>query len=125
MKRRILLIIGVLLLSMKGYALDVMMVIPVKDDVNVPLDTEVSVTFDNEVTLSDVLGITIMPETKNVSVNIDGTRLNISHDDFEPNTKYTVYIPYGVVNDYDHFGILWSFTTGNYTDESIVNENNE
>jgi len=123
MKKTLLIVITLIFGLLKLYSAEVMMVVPADKDVNVPLDTEVSATFDNEITAFDLLGITIIPKVENVSVNVEeGTRLVIYHDDFQPNTTYTVYVPYGAVTEYNSFGFSWTFTTGNYTDESIINE---
>ena len=82
-----------------------------------------SATFDNEITAFDLLGITIVPKVENVSANVEAdVKLVIYHDDFQSNTTYTVYVPYGAVTEYNSFGFSWTFTTGNYTDESIINE---
>ena len=97
------------------------MVFPADKDVNVPLDTEISVTFDTEITTNDLLGITIMPDAGKLAVHVENQTLIIFHNGLKPYTTYTVYIPYGVVNHYDHFGFSWSFTSGNYTNLSIIN----
>ena len=123
MKKILLIIITLIFGLLKLYSAEVMMVFPADKDVNVPLDTEVSATFDNEITAFDLLGITITPKVENISVNVEAdVKLVIYHDDFKPNTTYTVYIPYGAITNYNNFGFSWSFTTGNYTDESIINE---
>ena len=126
MKKMLIAVITLIFCVLSLYSAEVMMVFPADKDVNVPLDTEVSATFDNEITAFDFLGITIMPKVGNVSVYVEeDTRLVIYHDDFEPYTTYTIRIPYGAITEYNNFGFSWSFTTGNYTDLSIINEDEE
>lgn len=104
--------------------------IPAENASNVYLDQEVSVTFDIYIEEIDFSGITIKDEEDNlltgISVTIqDEKTLNIAHDNFQPETKYTVTIPARAIYYYPE-EISWEFTTGtnlniNVIDNNIVN----
>ncbi len=71
---------------------------------NVALDAEVSVIFDiavSKASTNSLNGITITDEygnkVGNVAAVLSGTKLTLSHDAFEYNTKYTVTIPEAVL----------------------------
>lgn len=93
---------------------------PQANAANVPLDAAVSVTFDEPVTLVDGSGIAIVPEgdqpLAGVTADVDEQTLTIRHPDFSPDTRYTVTIPGGAVEDLSGNQlaqeISWSFSTG-------------
>jgi len=92
---------------------------------NVALDAEVGVVFDisvSKASASSLNGITITDEhgnkIGNIAAVLSGTKLTLSHDAFEYNTKYTVAIPETTLinsgsgcSGYHNKGINWSFTT--------------
>ncbi|HAG10221.1 MAG TPA: hypothetical protein DCK76_02255 [Desulfotomaculum sp.] len=92
---------------------------------DVALDAEVSVVFEiavSKASATSLNGITITDEhgnkVGNVAAVLSGTKLTLSHDAFEYNTKYTVTIPEAVLansgsgcSGYHNKSINWSFTT--------------
>jgi hypothetical protein len=83
---------------------------PSNDDTDVPLNASVSATFDVPIQLLTASGISISPNPGNVMATVDGSVLNIAHNNFEYEQTYTVSISntaiLGVLSN-----ISWTFTT--------------
>ena len=96
--------------DMNIYARYAVLVTPEDDADDVPVNVTVSASFMSLVTENDLSGITISPDPGNVSASLIGRELTIAHNDFAPNTTYTVTIPAGAtsINTVD---LIWSFTT--------------
>lgn len=82
---------------------------PADNAVDVAIDATVSASYYS-VTENDLSGITLSPDPGNVSASLTGNTITIAHDDFEPDTKYTVTIPAGAT-DRNTIDVVWSFTT--------------
>ncbi|MDL2296626.1 T9SS type A sorting domain-containing protein [Bacteroidales bacterium OttesenSCG-928-B11] len=83
---------------------------PAKDAVNVPVHSPVSVIFNKNITITDPSEIAITPNVANVSAMVENYKLHISHDDFEPETTYTITIPSSAIEGLNK-SVSWSFTT--------------
>lgn len=88
------------------------------------LNEEVRVTFNNTITHGDLSAITFTPNPGNISASVQGPVLHIQHNDFTPNTHYTVRIPASTIYGYDE-DIVFSFTTGSSTDIPYYGMENE
>jgi hypothetical protein len=102
--------------------LDIEKLTPVKDAVYVELDAEVSAAFKKEieaVSTTELAKITIKDAKGNavggIKVSVKDKKLNIEHNKFVYNTKYTTTIPEkSVKNKTDNLyncKVEWSFTT--------------
>lgn len=79
-------------------------------------DALVQVVFNQVMTPYNLSGIAISPDPGNVRalLSSDGLTLNITHDDFDNGTTYTVTVPAAAVKNNDDMGnaaVNWSFTT--------------
>ena len=82
-------------------------------------DAEIWLVFETGTSLIDPSGIIIQDKNTgipvtNVSGNMNGDSLLITHDNFENGTEYVVFIPSGTlqsINGVDNDDIAWSFTT--------------
>ncbi|NDW17980.1 T9SS C-terminal target domain-containing protein [Dysgonomonas sp. 216] len=95
---------------------------PADEAVDVAIDATVSASY-LIATENDLSGITLSPDPGNVSASLTGNTITITHDNFEPNTKYTVTIPAGATNR-NTLDVVWSFTTAG-TGVGIENTNSE
>ena len=91
---------------------------PQNNETEVVADANVSLLFHDQLTANNLSGISITDGSgnpvQNVSASITGSSLYIGHDDFAPNTEYTVTIPANAVKT-GNFGNneeSWMFTTG-------------
>lgn len=89
-------------------------VTPADESEAVEIDAEVSLTFDKKLTIKDTDKINIRDLSGkyiNISkVEVKGSKVIITHDDFKYNTLYVVTIPGGVLEGMDS-EYKWSFTT--------------
>ena len=98
---------------------------PQNNETEVVADASVSVMFHDQLTTIDLSGISIIDSggnpLQNVNASISGSSLIIEHNNFAPNTDYTVTIPANSIKT-GNFGNneeIWMFTTGTWTE---VNE---
>jgi len=103
--------------------LDVDTYMPAANAENITLDTVVKITFKQNIAAVDLTKVSIKDALNNVvsgvKATVDGKVLNIAHDTFAYNTKYTVSVPYGTVKRSDcttnNSSLSWSFTTAKET----------
>jgi len=94
---------------------------PQNDETEVVADVNVSVMFHDQLTANDLSGISINDSggnpVQNINASIIGSSLFIEHDDFVPNTEYTVTILASSVKtgDFGNNEESWMFTTGTWT----------
>jgi len=90
-------------------------------------DANVFAMFHDQLTANDLSGISITDGSgnpvQNINASIIGSSLFIEHDDFAPNTEYTVTIPANSIKT-GNFGNIeesWMFTTGLWTNINKLN----
>jgi len=101
--------------------------LPINGAIDVALDADVEVYFNEDVTIvsgASAYGILINDSTIGVSASFNPghDRIQIFHDEFAPETTYTVTIPAGVVQDSSgnpNALYAWSFTTVDTTAPSV------
>ena len=95
---------------------------PQNNETDVVANAEISAMFHDQLTANDLSGISITDGSgnpvQNVNASITGSSLFIDHDDFEPETEYTVSIPANSVNtgNFGNNDESWVFTTGTWTE---------
>jgi hypothetical protein len=93
---------------------------PAQDATNIPVNAAVTLKLNNAVNINGTpnLGAINISEIMGVSATFNNDLITISHNDFAPNTKYTVTVPKEAVTGLTE-DIVWSFTTG-YTPINIL-----
>jgi Beta-1,4-xylanase len=94
--------------------MELISVIPNNGATGVAVDAEITVTFNQSVAMfgTPKLYKIELSETMGVQVSSNGSVITITHNDFAPNTEYTVTIPAGTIIGYD-MDIVRKFTTSN------------
>jgi hypothetical protein len=96
----------------EAVSVNLVSVYPANDAANVAVNASLVVEFDGNITALDLSLITLFPDLGTCTGSIQqGKFLNISHNYFEENTRYTVNVPAGSILEYNQ-DITWSFTTG-------------
>ena len=94
--------------------MELISIIPNNGATGVDVDAEITVTFNQSVAMfgTPKLYKIELSETMGVQVSSNGSVITITHNDFAPNTEYTVTIPAGTIIGYD-IDIVRKFTTSN------------
>jgi len=100
---------------------------PQNNETGILADANVFAMFHDQLTANDLSGISITDGSgnpvQNINASIIGSSLFIEHDDFAPNTEYTVTIPANSIKT-GNFGNIeesWMFTTGLWTNINKLN----
>ncbi len=95
--------------------------IPEDNETNVAVDAPVSITFSGVIVKTDALDRVFIKKTDspdtllNVVATVDSNDLRvmrIAHPDFEENTRYSVIVPAGTVNNPGQAGMVFTTTSG-------------
>ena len=78
---------------------------------NVAIDATIGAAFNRNITAGTLTNVTITPDPGNVVATVSNNRLNISHNDLNYDTEYTITIPASTITELS-YDVVWSFKTG-------------
>lgn len=84
---------------------------PAIDSRNVAINATVAAAFNRNITAGTLTNVTISPDPGNVVATVSNNRLNISHNDLNYDTEYTITIPASAITELS-YDVVWSFKTG-------------
>ncbi|MDR2009642.1 MAG: choice-of-anchor J domain-containing protein [Bacteroidales bacterium] len=83
---------------------------PVADAQEVAVDASVFAAFNRNITAGTLTNVAISPDPGNVVASIVDNQLNITHDDFDYNTEYTITISASAITELT-YDVVWTFKT--------------